>query len=466
MPTLTAGFAQVDITPPIGVGMSGYGSRTKPADGINDPLIAQALVLSSGEQAAAIVCMDNIGLNWDMVCAARERAEVASGIPEGNIVIAGSHTHWGPMTSGGKYMPEYLRATISEEYNETLVAALARIVAEANSSRVEVVAGIGSGFSDLVTFNRRVGAPDLSTLWIAAMPPERAIIASREGNRLAREWRRGEHRGPRLSAPIAELDGNRVGPADGEVGLLRLETLDGMPLAGLVNFACHAVCGGDEETFYSWSADWPGQARAAFSALLGGPMMFAAGCSGDQVPRWRKSNSRERVGKSVGAEAAHVWWGIDENSGDLPLGVTRRSIELPPNTRVPSLAQAQANLAAKPDPEGSDAQWERACVMLAEEIEAGLAAEVWAMRLGDLGIIGLPGEPLTEIGLQIKQRSPFAHTMVVSLANGAMAYFPTDDAIHAGGYEAEWSPVGLGTERMLVETGLDLLRDLYGRGEG
>ena len=84
------------------------------------------------------------------------------------------------------------------------------------------------------------------------------------------------------------------------------------------------------------------------------------------------------------------------------------------------------------------------------------------MRVGNLGIVGLPGEPLTEIGLQIKQRSPFEHTMVVSLANGAMAYFPTDDGIDAGGYEAEWSPVGLGTERMLVETGLELLGELHG----
>ena len=115
-----------------------------------------------------------------------------------------------------------------------------------------------------------------------------------------------------------------------------------------------------------------------------------------------------------------------------------------------------------PDPEGDDAGWERCNVMLAEEIEAGLRAEIWAMRLGDLGIVSMPGEVLTEIGMQIKQRSPFGHTMVVTLANGYIGYSPTDDGIHAGGYEAEWSPFGLGTERRLVETGLELLAELHG----
>jgi neutral ceramidase len=460
MSNLTAGFAQSDITPPIGIGMAGYGARTKPSERVQDPLIAQALVLTAGDQTAAIVCLDNIGLNWDIVAAARQRAEALSGIPEGNIVIAATHSHWGPMTSGGEYMPQYMRDLISPEYNAKLIDTLAQIVAEANSNRVAAVAGVGSGFADLVTFNRRVSAPDFSTQWLAAMEPPLALVASREGNRLARKWRKGEHKGPRLSQPLAEFGGSRVGPADGEVGLLRIEKSDGTPLAGLMSFACHAVCGAGEDSFYAISADWTGEARAAFQSLLGIPLMYASGCSGDQVPRWRRDDSRQRVGKSVGAEAAHVWWGIDECHGDLPLAVTRRTVNLPPNTRVPSLAQAQANLAAMPDPEGPEALWQRCAVMLAKEIEAGIPAEIWAMRIGELGIVGVPGETLTEIGLQIKQRSPFKHTMTVSLANGCIGYLPTDDAIHAGGYEPEWSPVGFGTERMLVETGLELLEEL------
>lgn len=462
MPNLTAGFAQADITPPLGVGMAGYGSRVKPSETVKDPLIAQALVFASGEQAVALVCLDNIGLTWDMVCAVRERAAAAAGIPEGQIMVCGSHTHWGPMTSGDEYMPQYLRDTISPEYNEQLINAAAGAVAQARQSAEPVLAAYGSGFADMTSFNRRCVAPDFSNVWLAAMEPPRAAVAARVGNQLAKKWRKGQHKGPRLSEPLAEIDDNRVGPADAEVGLLRLEKADGTALAGLVNFACHAVCGGDDD-LYATSPDWPGYARSAFSALIGAPMLYASGCSGDQVPRWRQGQSRQRVGNSVGAEAARVWWGLDEKHADLPLGVTRQTAYLPLNPRILPLDEARAALAAMADPEGEDAVWERCMVWMAQDIEgmdAGYPVEIWAVRLGDLGIVGLPGEVLTEIGMQIKQRSPFAHTMVVSLANGSIGYLPTDDAVAEGGYEPLWSPVGPGTERMLVETGLELLESL------
>lgn len=462
MPNLTAGFAQADITPPIGVGMAGYGSRVKPSESIKDPLVAQVLVFSSGDQTVALVCLDNIGLNWDMVCAVRERAAAAAGIAEGQIMVCGTHTHWGPMTSGSKYMPQYLRDTMSPEYNEQLISAVTGAVTRARQSAEPVLAAYGSGFADMTTFNRRCIDLSFKNVWLGAMPPPRAAVAARMGNHLAKKWHRGQHKGPRLSEPLAEIDNLRVGPADAEVGLLRLEKSDGTPLAGLVNFACHAVCGGDGD-LYAISPDWPGHARSAFAALIGAPMLYAAGCSGDQVPRWRAGDSRHRVGSSVGSEAARVWWGLDEKHEDLPLGVTRKTAYLPLNPRLVPLEQAREALAAKADPEAEDANWERLMVGMAEETEgmdAGYPAEIWAMRLGDLGIVGLPGEVLTEIGMQIKQRSPFRHTMVVSLANGSIGYLPTDDAVAEGGYEPEWSPVGAGTERVLVETALELLESL------
>ena len=462
MPQLMAGFAQADITPPVGVGMAGYGARVKPSESIKDPLLAEVLVLSSGEQTVALVCLDNIGLNCDMVRPVRERAAAASGIPEGQIMVCSSHSHWGPLTSGARYLPEYLRDTMSPQYNEQLIIAVAGAVAQARQAAEPVRAAYGSGFADLTTFNRRCVAPDFTDVWLAAMEPPRALLASRVGNELARQWRKGQHKGPRLSEPLDVIDGNRVGPADAQVGLLRLQRPDGTPLAGLVNFACHAVCGGDDD-MYAISPDWPGHARSAFAALIGAPMLYAAGCSGDQVPRWRRGDSRHRVGSSVGAEAARVWWGLDETHEDLPLRAVRETAYLPVNPRLLPLAEARAALAAKPDPEGPDAVWERCMVGMAEEVEGmdhGYPAEIWALRLGDLGLVGLPGEILTEIGMQIKQRSPFAHTMVVSLANGSIGYLPTDDAVAEGGYEPEWSPTGPGTERMLVETGLKLLEEL------
>ncbi|HJN15719.1 MAG TPA: hypothetical protein QGH10_09525 [Armatimonadota bacterium] len=102
-------------------------------------------------------------------------------------------------------------------------------------------------------------------------------------------------------------------------------------------------------------------------------------------------------------------------------------------------------------------------LQLAREIAThpdGYPTEIWAMRVGDLGLVALPGEPFAEIGLQIKQRSPFTQTMVVSCANGLSAYMPTDDGYTEGAYEPSFTPSGPGSERVLVDASLGLLARL------
>lgn len=461
MSSLTVGFAAADITPPLGLPMAGYGSRDELSQSVTDPLSAQALVLQSGDTTCAVICADLIGLEADFVADLRERTAALSGLEADHVMVCCSHTHWGPVVTGGNYLADKLRQAVSADYRVDLLEKLAQLVVQAQAARVPAVAGWGSGFADGISFNRRQVGPDFLTDMHLALAPPRAAVATEVGNDLALTWEAGEHMGPRLSEPLDELDGNRVGPADAEVPVLRLDKADGAPLAALVNFACHAVCGGGD--FYGYSADYVGYARAAFEALTGCPMLFADGCAGDQVPRWRQNDARPRVGKSLGAEAAKVWLGVDERTGDVPLGVARRDVFLPLNPRILPLEQAQAALDAHPEPESNKAVWEREMLNLATETQGmteGYPAEIWAMRVGDCGLVTLPGEALTELGLQIKQRSPFPVTLVVSLANGCIGYLPTDNACREGGYEPSWSPVGPGAERVLVDTAVALLEEL------
>jgi hypothetical protein len=88
---------------------------------------------------------------------------------------------------------------------------------------------------------------------------------------------------------------------------------------------------------------------------------------------------------------------------------------------------------------------------------------VMALRLGGLGIVGLPGEIFVEYGLQIKERSPFAKTMTVELANDFVGYCPTDRALGEGSYEtrlARTSKAARGTEAALVNAALEALRNV------
>jgi hypothetical protein len=72
----------------------------------------------------------------------------------------------------------------------------------------------------------------------------------------------------------------------------------------------------------------------------------------------------------------------------------------------------------------------------------------------------LPGEMFVELGLEIKKRSPFAHTILIELANDSFGYIPTKRAYEEGNYEPTNSTVLSGSGEKLVEAAVRLLRGL------
>ena len=76
---------------------------------------------------------------------------------------------------------------------------------------------------------------------------------------------------------------------------------------------------------------------------------------------------------------------------------------------------------------------------------AALDAEVQAFRIRpDLAIVLLPGEVFVDLGLAIKQASPFKHTLVIELSNDNPAYIPTVKAFREGSYETVNSRIAPG----------------------
>ena len=57
---LKAGFARIDVTPPLGTTLAGY-YETRYADGILDPLLATAIAFDNGENRIIVVSIDIIG---------------------------------------------------------------------------------------------------------------------------------------------------------------------------------------------------------------------------------------------------------------------------------------------------------------------------------------------------------------------------------------------------------------------
>ena len=68
-----------------------------------------------------------------------------------------------------------------------------------------------------------------------------------------------------------------------------------------------------------------------------------------------------------------------------------------------------------------------------------LPVPLQALALGEIVLVGIPGEPFAELGRAIKEGWDAVQVLVVGYANGYFGYFPTWEAFQEGGYEAETS---------------------------
>src|SRR5205823_2403872 len=86
------------------------------------------------------------------------------------------------------------------------------------------------------------------------------------------------------------------------------------------------------------------------------------------------------------------------------------------------------------DLKGIEEIYARETVLIAKYPDT-VKLKLQAIRIGDLGIAAIPCEVFTEIGLEIKKKSPLKRTFTVSLANGYNGYLPTPAQHALGGYE-------------------------------
>jgi len=158
---------------------------------------------------------------------------------------------------------------------------------------------------------------------------------------------------------------------------------------------------------------------------------------------------------------------IKSPSGGLTLAMRQREITL--KHRVPTAEQIErAKRIVTVDAEGEKKLPRLAKAYAKRTLE--LAAEppttqvlVQAVRIGDLAICTMPFEVFSEIGLELKERSPAADTFVVSLANGGYGYLPTPEQHQFGGYET-WlatNKVQKDTSVILVDNLVEMLGEMF-----
>ena len=440
------GTARVKITPAIGMPYLGYGwDRQDPFLGVNDDLWAKALVIDDGERVAALVACDMIGFP-PAAFAAAVRALVAThtAIPGEHVMLSASHTH------SSHASIDLSTLDLEWPWVQELIQSLAGAAIAAWQRREPASVKVSSGEIHGISENRRVVRSD---------------------GKVYRNWDR-----------TASAEVVRRGPIDPEVGVLLAQRPNGSPLAVLCNFTAHPICAMSQPLV---SADFPGFATAAVEAALGPGVtaLFTQGACGDVNPPVVRRNVRDarEIGLQLAGEVLRVAGSLlpeEVSPVERRVQVKAKRVswayrtDLPPQDEAArayaaataEIEQLRRDGAAEADirRKANEHRLVRERYMLTRNEARREEGEIQLLAIGDSAWVGVPGELFCQIGLDIKEQSPFAHTYVVGYANCYQGYFPTPIAYEEGGYEVNmgrWSRFTAAAGESVQETALRLLHN-------
>lgn len=446
---LKAGAAEADITPPRGYRMSGY-FRERLNTGTHDPLHAKALYLEQGDERAALVFCDLIGVPAEVVAQARQLIEKQSQVPGDHVLVAATHSHTGPLYCD--VLREHFHRLAVEkhgsdpqepfDYAEQLAQKIAAAVEQARGAARPARLAAGVAQQTELSFNRRFHMKNGKVVFNPG----------------------------RLNPDIVRP----AGPIDPDVGLLLArDAATNRPLGLLTVFALHL----DTVSGTEYSADYPYYLEGALRERLGDKLvsLFGAGTCGDinhiDVSTQRPPGDRpesERIGNRL---AETVLENVDRLKpvSDVDLAVRTETVEVPLQRYSPAQVQAaRRNMAKVGGKDLSFLDQVEACKIVAIELRGkpSLPLQAQVFRFGpDVALVALPGEVFVELGLEVKRRSPFGTTLVVELANDNPHYVPTRKAFAEGSYEVVNSLVETGGGERLVEAAVELLKELKPAGE-
>jgi hypothetical protein len=439
---LLAGAARRVINPPLGIGKGGLRLFGDPIQAIESDLTATALVLGDGETALVVVATDLCVLTPREGAAIRGRIAEAVGVPVAHVLLNLSHNHSSPT------LPEFMSMTDSpedvplrERYERDLTRLVVEAAVEARASLRPARLGTGWGESGIGVYRRE----------------------SRDGRDVLGEV--PEH------------------PIDRSVGVIRVDDLDGDPIATVFRFSAHPVTVGPRSMVAS--SDYPGPARSVVERCLGGTALFLQGCGGNLNPEVGIGyevdcrDTKNRVGLELGGEVLRVAAGIRTNrrrgerrplgtvpnilftpwepvSGDTCtyLGAVEDRIALE-YVELPTLERARAIHAhwrqQVEERTARDAQtweirfakkyenWARNLVAAVEHGSPTAEMTVQALRVNDAVVVGIDAEVFFETGLDIRARSPFPDTLVLGYTNGLVTYLPRAEDYPEGGWDIDAS---------------------------
>lgn len=408
---MRAGFAKADITPPLGIQLTGYGDAFRPAEEILDPLNATVMVVEQNGVKAAI-----IGLDWCFICDVisdliRDAISKAVGIEPLNIQLSCSHTHSAPHTRtrktighGGNNIEEGM------QYVKSVLPSIVEAVRNANDSMTEIEVGFAVTESLTGVCRRRVNKDGIVDGFSAA--------------------------------PDLPFD-----PTMTVAHFRNAETCENIGI--LIHYGAHNTAMGITRHV---TRDWCGVMKDRIESQLKAPVLFLNGSEGDVGPRTNffiqnfkhlsagigdGVDSIREVGYRAATDAIRALMSIKEYRRDLNLKVKTFPIELPYKPLMP-LEEAKAVLENTKEEDRKGIPYRNASAVADawnHPVKKGLQYKQTIIAIGPLAAVPLPGEIFTSISLRTRAESPFQYTLLCSQSNGTNAYLTDRQAVALGGYE-------------------------------
>jgi len=410
---LRVGFAQAPIDVPPGLRMGGYTRRSGVALGTAEPLLATAVALLSGRRRCAVVSLDLVSVTTPVSRLLRD-ALSKSGFGDEDLILAATHTHSSPGQAQRKLVADdlyYEPAAL-----EAIERAVVHAVEAAADAAVEAELDAADGLIDGIATNRVPGA--------ATLPPTGSLVLAR--------------------------------------------STSGQLLGAIVGYAAHPTVLGEDNLYYS--PDFVGPFRTMLRRQLHGvPIVFLNGASGDLSTRFtrhaRTPEENDRLGAALAAqfaplvEAARPIRSTPLDASSVSFEVQARSF--PPAAEIDrTLAEARAQYrravdAGEPAAEIRTAQndligAEALAVHADSARDRRETATLRAIRIGDLAVLGVPGELFSELGNAIARPSQVRDLMIATCADGHLSYILPSQMARDAHYEGLISWVRPETGEQLV----------------
>ena len=378
-----ASVVKLDITPETSQWLCGYGPRQ--STGVHDRLYHRIIAMDDGKTQFFLISTDIAEISPGFYDQVMRELEKQTGIEALQVWWIVTHTHSapevGPPGLDGVFMPERYQHGSNDEYSAHVKMELIEGIKQARAKLEPARLGVGLGFA-LANINRR--ARDVE--------------------------------GP------AFLGLNPDGPADRRIGLLRLEKADGTLLALIANYAMHGTVLGEENKLIS--GDAPGIVADYVEEKLGAPMLYIQGAAGNMAPIYSvypdfESGHLSQFRVLLGDRILEANRQLGPTTSDVRLSLDMQTVETP--LRKDNLA------------------WPPGLGDYLRKTSTGAAVVRIPVRFlqinEDIAIWAAPLELFCEIGMNVRDKSPFPFTFHFGYCNGFLGYFPTKTAFAEGGYE-------------------------------